>query len=151
MKLNKILYYSDFIAYRQLGQPITGADYQHLGEGPVPQQFKSIKEELINENSIEIEYKSYFNTIQQRVVAKRSPSLKKFSKAERYIVDEVLRALKPFNATEVSDLSHKEYGWLLTDGLETIPYASAFFSSEPLTAEQEELGKQMAEENGLLV
>ena len=37
VKLNKILYYADFAAYRILGKPITGAQYQKLREGPAPQ------------------------------------------------------------------------------------------------------------------
>ena len=84
-------------------------------------------------------------------MAERSPSLKKFSKAERQIVDVVIQYLRSLNGTEASNLSHQEYGWLLTSDLETIPYASGFFSPEPLDAEQEELGKQIAEKHGLLV
>jgi len=42
-KLNKILFYSDFAAYRQLGQPITGADYQNLEEGPAPRKLPPIR------------------------------------------------------------------------------------------------------------
>lgn len=38
VELNKILYYSDFIAYKRLGRPITGAAYQKLSEGPAPRQ-----------------------------------------------------------------------------------------------------------------
>src|SRR5687767_12671710 len=35
VKLNKILWNADFAAYRELGQSITGARYQHQPEGPV--------------------------------------------------------------------------------------------------------------------
>ncbi|MEP6936295.1 MAG: type II toxin-antitoxin system antitoxin SocA domain-containing protein [Nitrospirota bacterium] len=34
VKLNKLLYYADFTAYRNLEKAITGAEYQHLPEGP---------------------------------------------------------------------------------------------------------------------
>ena len=66
-------------------------------------------------------------------------------------MDEVIHELWSRNGSEVSELSHKEYGWLLTDDQETIPYASAFFSPDPLTVEQEELGRQVATRNGLIV
>ncbi len=36
VKLNKILYYADFEAYRRLGEPITGDTYRKLSEGPAP-------------------------------------------------------------------------------------------------------------------
>lgn len=38
VKLNKILYYADFRAYRELGRPISGAAYRKLSEGPAPRQ-----------------------------------------------------------------------------------------------------------------
>ena len=34
VKLNKLLFFSDFLAYTNLGQPITGAEYQKLDFGP---------------------------------------------------------------------------------------------------------------------
>ena len=36
VKLNKILYYADFRAYRELGHSITGASYRKLTEGSCP-------------------------------------------------------------------------------------------------------------------
>ena len=38
VKLNKILYFADFMAYRVLGKPITGATYFKLQEGPAPRE-----------------------------------------------------------------------------------------------------------------
>ena len=38
VKLNKILYYADFSAYRMFGQPLTGATYFKLQEGPAPRE-----------------------------------------------------------------------------------------------------------------
>ena len=44
VKLNKILYYSDFEAFRVLGESITGATYRKLSEGPAPLQMLETKE-----------------------------------------------------------------------------------------------------------
>lgn len=60
-KLNKILYYSDFRAYRELGHSITGADYQKLDEGPAPRQLLPIRRALIAEGLIRIEARPMFN------------------------------------------------------------------------------------------
>lgn len=38
VKLNKLLYYADFSAYRLLGRAITGAEYQHLKKGRRPER-----------------------------------------------------------------------------------------------------------------
>ena len=34
VKLNKLLFFSDFLAYTNLGHPTTGAEYQKLDFGP---------------------------------------------------------------------------------------------------------------------
>lgn len=143
-KLNKILYYSDFIAYRLLGNSITGADYQKLDEGPAPVQLLASRKELIKDKSAKIEFRPYFNVVQQRLIAKRKPDLSKLHKREVDIVDEVLEELWSLNGDEVSDRSHKEIGYRLAYDGEVIPYASAFLSYEPLSLEQWELGKQIA-------
>lgn len=36
VKLNKILFYADFVAYGELGKPITGATYIRNLYGPTP-------------------------------------------------------------------------------------------------------------------
>jgi hypothetical protein len=151
VKLNKILYYSDFIAYRNLGHSVTGATYQHLGEGPAPKEFLQAKEELEQEKLVNTEYRPYFNRVQHRLVAKRSCNKGLFSSDEMDIVDIVIKALWEFNGTEVSLQSHKEYGYKLTEEGETIPYSSAYFSSQPLDADQEMLGREIANKYGLLV
>jgi hypothetical protein len=150
VKLNKILYYSDFKAYRLLGHSITGAEYQNLGEGPAPRQLLPIRSELINNGDAEMEYRDYFNGIQHRLIAKRKPNTKIFSRCELDIVKEVIEALWNEDAYGASDKSHKELGWLLTEEGETIPYSSAFFSCEPLTSEQVGLGLEIAKNHDLL-
>lgn len=35
-KLNKILFYADFLAYRELGSSLSGQTYQRLEHGPAP-------------------------------------------------------------------------------------------------------------------
>ncbi|MDH5642316.1 MAG: Panacea domain-containing protein, partial [Nitrospira sp.] len=46
-KLNKILFYSDFLAYKVNGQSITGADYFALERGPAPKALVPIREGMI--------------------------------------------------------------------------------------------------------
>src|SRR3990170_6654722 len=45
-KLNKLLYYIDFLAYRELGQPVTGARYQKLKWGPAATALLPIQQEM---------------------------------------------------------------------------------------------------------
>jgi hypothetical protein len=148
IKLNKILYFSDVRAYLQLGKPITGATYQHLPEGPAPRELLPARRELLNEDKLQLVSTWYFNRRQERVVAKSPPNLTMFSEAELRIVREVMEYLADYNASEVTDLSHREWGWQLTRDYEEIPYRMAWLSSEPLTEEQIEYGKRLWAEIG---
>lgn len=149
VKLNKILYYSDFIAYQRLGRPITGAEYQHLSEGPAPRLLPSVRQSMLDAGLLKSEFRRYFNTVQQRPVAMRSPDVTVFSLEEMEIVNEVIDELWSLTARQVSDLSHEEYGWRLTNEGETIHYRTFLLSSDPFTSDDIELGKQVAERHGL--
>lgn len=149
VKLNKILYFSDFNAYRELGNSITGADYQHLTEGPAPREFLRIKDSLIQEEEATVEHRVVFSMTQHRLIAKGDPDMDKFTLDELRIIDEVIVALANMSARQVSRLSHEEYGWRLTEPGESIPYSSAYFSPESLTQEQIRYGQRFAEEHEL--
>jgi hypothetical protein len=71
--------------------------------------------------------------MQKRLVALREPDLSLFDEDELRIIDRVLADLRGMNATEVSDLSHEEPGWLVTQEREPIPYHFALLSLDPLT------------------
>lgn len=153
VKINKILYYSDFYAYRSLGRSITGAEYQHLSEGPAPRELLDVRADLIGDGSIEIQKRSYFNSVQHRIVAMRDADVGVFNEDEIAIMDEVIESLWDMNASQVSDMSHNEIGWRVTNEYETIPYRTAWLSTQPLqplTPEQIEQGKAVAKRNGLL-
>ena len=148
IKMNKILYYSDFYAYRALGQSITGATYQHLEEGPAPKELLAARESLIEDGSIRLERVQYYNRVQDRVFAQRDARLDRFSQEEIDKVNEVIVGLRPYNASEVTEMSHKEIGWRVTELGETIPYNTAWLSAQPLTDDQVSLGKKIAEWHG---
>src|SRR6266849_3234100 len=46
IKLNKILYLSDFLSFGNWGEPITGVEYQHLRKGPAPRRLIPVREAL---------------------------------------------------------------------------------------------------------
>src|SRR3989337_1094906 len=70
-KLNKILFYSDFVAYYLHGKPITGAEYKALEWGPVPTILKKIRGEM-EFNSIVLQKKYR----QERIIALRPADLR---------------------------------------------------------------------------
>ena len=133
VKLNKIFYYSDFDAFRRLGQSITGATYQRLQEGPAPRELLPVRARMIGE-SIEITATSVGPYTQHRIVPLVEPDESLFSDAELRIVDQVIEAMWPMNGAEVTALSHTEPGWINAESRGDIDYETAWMQSdEPVT------------------
>lgn len=129
-KLNKILYYSDFCAFIKQGRPITGAEYQRFDHGPVPKQLLKAREDLLENRDIAVSNASYHGHTQNRIVPLRDPDFNKIGSQEIAIVDDVIEILSPFNASQVSRLSHSR-AWRIAGEKNTIPYEAAFISDDP--------------------
>ena len=150
-KLNKILFFSDFIAYEKLGSPITGAEYAALEHGPGPRRLLPIREDMLLDGDILIEHCGS----QQRVIALHPLEMEYFSPQEREIVDSVVTALKHQDAESVSDLSHRFLGWqaartefLATGQTTIIPYETIHVSNRPLDDSEMAAGRALAEKHG---
>ena len=149
-KLNKILFFSDFLAFGNLGRPITGATYQRLDHGPVARELAEVRQDLETRDEAVVAEADYFGFRQKRLVPLRQPKLELFSGPEVALVDSVIDALRTRNATEVSALSHLEMGWQLAQDLETIPYETVFLSGEPVPEQALKRGQRIATELNLL-
>lgn len=147
VKLNKILYYADFNAYRRIGHSITGAEYQKLSEGPAPREMLAERRIMLDSQAIAIEHRPYFNGVQQRIVPLRKADTSIFSPEEKEIVDETISALWNMSARQVSDLSHTEVGWRVAQRGEIIPYETAWLSTDPIPQDAEEYWRSVAESN----
>src|SRR5687767_11634112 len=88
VKLNKILFYSDFIAFGRLGKAITEQDYQRLDQGPAPRRLLPVREDLIDRGYLAIQEVARFGKTQKRTVALRDPDLSIFTAEEIALVDE---------------------------------------------------------------
>ncbi len=131
-KLNKILFFSDFTAYRQTGKSITGAVYQHLAQGPCPQKLLPLLNEMAEEDVTQLS-EQVGSFVQKRLVPKRTADLRKFSGTEVAVVDRVLDDLFPMNAKQASDYSHDTIAWRVTADRQEIPYGTALLSGEEPT------------------
>jgi hypothetical protein len=133
IKLNKVLFYSDFIAYGRLRRPITAQVYQKLERGPAPRRLLPVQRKLLKEGAAATQIRDHFGFEQKRLVALRLPNLSGFTGEEIAIVDEVIDLLRDHNASEVSALSHELACWQLADLNQDIPYEAILLSSRPLT------------------
>lgn len=134
IKLNKVLFFSDFYAYAHFGKPITGEAYIHWDRGPMPHHLTSVRDELAGEGEIRIEKVQKFMFVQNLIMPLRQANRDLFSEAELSLVDDVVNAIQGRTAHEVSELSHElSVGWQLTHNKEAIPYSSVFLTKDPLS------------------
>ncbi|MEX2431057.1 MAG: Panacea domain-containing protein, partial [Dehalococcoidia bacterium] len=144
VKLNKVLYYADFYAYRTLGRPITGARYLKLAEGPAAREMLPLRRQMTDSGDISMETRPYLDGVQQCVVPQQPPRIELFEERELDLVRQVIRFFWNKTAREVADFSHRELGWQAAKPRETIPYETAWLSAEPLPQEAEEHAGEVA-------
>jgi len=119
-KLNKILFFSDFFAFRKHNKSITGATYQKLEHGPAPKCLLPVQRELLRDRSLAIQEINRYGLKQKRPVALREADLNVFDASEIAVVHEVIRALWGVSAAETSELSHG-FWWHIANTGEVIP------------------------------
>lgn len=148
VKLNKILYYSDFAAYRILDRPITGASYQKFNEGPAPREMLSQRRIMIDSGDITVENRPYFGGVQQCIIPLRRSDTEMFTHEELSIVDGAIDGMWHMTSRAASEFSQQELGWLAAEHGETIPYETAWLSPGPLPQEGEEYAHKVVERLG---
>ncbi len=147
-KLNKLLFFSDFLAYRRFGRAITGVEYQKLEYGPAPRQMKPLLRQWQAEGLVAEQRRTdAWGREQIRTVALRDPELGQFTADEIALVDRLIRVCWKMTATEMSEVSHDFVGWKLAKLNEEIPYPVALVGdrSIELTEDEREYGMSLAD------
>jgi hypothetical protein len=147
IKLNKILWYSDFWSYAFCGKPITGAEYMSLPQGPAPKRLLPLRKKLEADGSIVVRKKSHYGHTQQRVIPLRRPDLDIFSGRDISTVNEQIHFSWGDSAAEVSEASHG-IGWKIAGNKGRIPYQAIFLSDDPLTEYDIVRTQELSEELG---
>ena len=123
-KLNKVLFYIDFLSYRERGMAISGLAYNAIDFGPVPQRWDRVYSAF---DEIVPMPKLVFNQESVALSADGDADMSCFTEQERAVIDTVCAKMKDLSAHDISALSHAEPAWknhLHRNG--TIPYVEAF-------------------------
>jgi len=148
-KLNKLLYFCDFLHYQKTGKDITGADYMAIQEGPVPRQMLPTLERLYENDKLRQEPIRVGAHWLQRQIALVEPDLSIFTASEISMVDEVIDRFRWFTGKQLSDYTHSHPGYIVAKHKESIPLATAFFPVfSEITDEDVALTKELAESHG---
>jgi putative zinc finger/helix-turn-helix YgiT family protein len=125
-KLFKLLFYSDFKAYKSFENSITGMQYARLPFGPVPDNYEILLGYITNiENSIKIQTKVFSNFEGEVLQSFSPPNLTIFNNNERIVLKSVNAQFDRFTSVEISNFSHIEEGYKQTSTGQLIPYSYA--------------------------
>ncbi|MEN6435891.1 MAG: type II TA system antitoxin MqsA family protein [Anaerolineaceae bacterium] len=125
-KLFKLLFYSDFKAFKNYGNSITGLQYARLPFGPVPDNHEMLLGFITNiDNSIKIETKVFSNYEGEILKSFSPPNQSLFSSNEKAVLEFINAQFERFTSVEISNFSHIEEGYKQTSTGQLIPYSYA--------------------------
>jgi len=113
-KMNKLLFYADFLMFKQSCFSISGVRYRAIEMGPVPNNFQSIFEYLENNNFIDIQYTQFPQgyTGEQFKARKEKPfNQALFSEMEIAVLNKVAEVFKESSTNNIIETSHLEEAW----------------------------------------
>lgn len=113
-KLNKLLFYADFLAADLLGRPISGAPYVAIQHGPVPRDYDNLLEQMECNGLIErreVDHGDFTGTL---IIACDVPFGPQLTPEQQQIVRHVAACFKDWTARKIRNFSHREDAWTQT-------------------------------------
>lgn len=114
-KLNKLLFYADFKAFKMRGQSISGMKYVAIERGPVPHRYESLFDHMVEHGLIKQETEMF----PQGYLGKRYTLACGDQVGTTVLSEDELEALravavrfKDVSASDISEMSHLEPAWL---------------------------------------
>jgi putative zinc finger/helix-turn-helix YgiT family protein len=118
--LNKLMFYADFLMYKEYGIGISGLTYSALPYGNVPNNFKVLYGLFDEVEEIDGE-KTYFKPL-------RVCNMSVFNENEIKVLEYVASKMAKMSSTMLSEINHKEDAWLKykQDTKLLVPFSEAF-------------------------
>ncbi|MDD2793089.1 MAG: DUF4065 domain-containing protein [Sediminibacterium sp.] len=113
-KLNKLLFYADFLMFKQSCFSISGVRYKAINKGPVPNNFNSVFEYMANRNDVDIEYTQFpqgYVGEQFKAREGRPFNNKLFTDKELTVLNFVAEKFKNSSTNNIVEVSHLEEAW----------------------------------------
>lgn len=113
-KLNKLLFYADFLQFRKTCFSVSGVRYRAIDMGPVPNNFNSILEYMVNNDDVDIYQTEFpdgkigeqFKPNSGRIF---NPDI--FKEDELQTLQEVVKRFGKTATNDIINISHKEKAW----------------------------------------
>jgi putative zinc finger/helix-turn-helix YgiT family protein len=112
-KLNKLLFYSDFLFFNTSGFSMTGITYRAIQMGPVPAAYSDLYEKLCKNNQVEISQIAFDEDIYGELITGIVHEPEQFlSKQELELLTRVAEQLGKLSTKKIIDRSHSEKAWI---------------------------------------
>ena len=125
--LFKLLYFVDFDFYEKYEEQFIGATYKKNKFGPTPMEFNSVIDDMIKSGEVERVKSQYFQKEQRKYLPHREACLEVLTGTEVKLIDEVIDRLADKNASQISEYSHGDVPWVVTEDQSIIDYETVFY------------------------
>lgn len=123
-KMNKLLFYTDFLSYRERGMAMTGLSYRAIDFGPVPERWDRVYSEF---HEVRQELRQVGDFVGSVLIASEESDYSMFTDAELKVLDAICTHFSKMSSREISRISHDEDAWLNHhDKHEHIPFDDAY-------------------------
>lgn len=132
--MNKLLFYADFLMFKRSCFSISGLQYRAINWGPVPKNYESIFEYIVDNGDIEICRKELKNELigeKFMPIAEKKFNESLFNEMELIVLKEIAEKFKDKNTSEIVEMSHIEKAWIENEkDKKIISYKYAFDLSQ---------------------
>jgi transcriptional regulator with XRE-family HTH domain len=111
-KMNKLLFYADFLHYSRTGFSITGLTYIAITYGPVPKNYGGIYDRLFESGFVAMEEVDFNDFTGEKFTNQDAePDMELFTPTERKAIIDVEQQLGKLKTNQIIDISHDEFAW----------------------------------------
>jgi len=125
-KLNKLLYYLDFLSYRDRQDTVTGDIYRHLDFGPVPKNVTDKLQNLKGIGAIDIQESLYKDTKTVNFTLNSEPDMTVFDDYETQMLGLINKTFKYWETKKIVDQTHLEAPWLYSNMFDDVDFEYAY-------------------------
>ncbi len=123
-KMNKLLFYTDFMSYRENGMSMTGLSYRAIDFGPVPERWDRVYSEFAEINQ---EFRQVGDFVGSVLTTTDKADVSLLTSDELKVLDAICTHFGKMTSREISQISHQEEAWLNHHGRhEHIPFSDAY-------------------------
>lgn len=123
-KLFKLLFFADFLAYKQLDRSISGSPYRAIQHGPVPADYGALMQRLVQDDILTSEEVDFGQRSGTKYTSgpKSLPAEDSLTQREIEIIQAVANRFHHMTATEIREAAHHEEAWKQTPQKKLVSY-----------------------------